>query len=69
MNTNRQRKMGSGGYCVCLKCGRREPHKSGVPCMKMRCPDCAGVMIREGSEHHVEGLAKAKARKAKDKST
>ncbi len=61
---NRQRKMGSGGFCVCLRCGRREPHKVGVPCMKVRCPDCSAVMVREGSEHHQEAVERGKAHKA-----
>jgi hypothetical protein len=50
--------MGAGGTCVCLKCGHREPHRSGVPCMSVRCPDCGAAMLREGSPHHQEALAR-----------
>jgi len=44
--------MGSGGHCVCPKCGERVPHRSGVPCREERCPKCGTVMLREGSYHH-----------------
>lgn len=44
--------LGSGGHCVCPKCGERRPHRSGVPCQDERCPACGARMLREGSEHH-----------------
>ncbi|RKX93042.1 MAG: hypothetical protein DRP84_09105 [Spirochaetes bacterium] len=40
------RGLGPGGYCVCPKCGYREPHTPGEPCMKKRCPKCGSVMTR-----------------------
>lgn len=43
---------GAGGFCVCPKCGYREPHQAGVRCMDERCPHCGSVMVREGSYHH-----------------
>ena len=43
---------GSGGYCVCAKCGKKVPHRSGTPCKEERCPECNKVMLREGSVHH-----------------
>ena len=44
--------LGSGGYCVCPKCGERIPHQCGVPCQNERCPVCSTKMLREGSPHH-----------------
>lgn len=38
---------GTGGYCVCAKCGVKVPHESGVKCTTVKCPDCGHVMIRE----------------------
>jgi len=38
---------GPSGFCVCLRCGQREPHELGVPCIKKRCPKCGTVMTRE----------------------
>ncbi len=38
---------GPGGFCLCLACGYREPHKQGAPCLDMKCPQCGGVMTRE----------------------
>lgn len=44
--------LGSGGYCVCPKCGYRKPHVAGVRCVEERCPTCGKAMVREGSYHH-----------------
>ena len=44
--------MGSGGFCVCPKCGQKIPHHRGVPCQQERCPQCNVKMVREGSSHH-----------------
>ncbi len=41
------RGLGPGGYCVCPKCGYREPHRPGQPCMEKKCPKCGAVMTRE----------------------
>ena len=50
--------MGVSGSCLCPKCGRRFPHNQGVPCLNERCEDCGVALIREGSAHHQEILAK-----------
>lgn len=50
--------MGAGGTCVCVKCGHREEHRAGVPCMSVRCPSCGAALVREGSPHHQEALAR-----------
>ena len=44
--------MGAGGACICPKCGQRQPHRPGVPCLEERCPECGVALIREGSPHH-----------------
>jgi predicted Fe-Mo cluster-binding NifX family protein len=38
---------GAGGACLCPKCGHREPHELGVPCVQKQCPKCGTAMIRE----------------------
>jgi predicted Fe-Mo cluster-binding NifX family protein len=38
---------GSTGNCLCPKCGNREPHERGVPCMQKQCPKCGSAMARE----------------------
>lgn len=43
---------GSGGHCICVHCGERQPHAPGVPCKESRCPQCGKHMLREGSGHH-----------------
>ena len=49
---NKGEGLGSGGYCMCPKCGGRIPHRSGFPCQNERCPACGAKMLREGSTHH-----------------
>jgi predicted Fe-Mo cluster-binding NifX family protein len=38
---------GSGGNCVCPACGTKVPHQQGMPCYRMKCPDCGQNMARE----------------------
>jgi hypothetical protein len=38
---------GAVGTCLCPKCGRREPHERGVPCVQKQCPKCGTAMTRE----------------------
>jgi predicted amidophosphoribosyltransferase len=52
MLSKNQLGMGSGGFCVCPKCGQKIPHQRGVPCQQERCPQCNVKMVREGSYHH-----------------
>ena len=42
---------GTGGNCICPKCGEIVQHQKGVPCMDTNCPKCNARMVREGSEH------------------
>jgi len=35
---------GSTGFCVCVKCGHREPH---VLCAPKQCPSCGATLARE----------------------
>ena len=39
--------LGPGGYCVCLKCGYKLEHKSGVPCSSLKCPKCNAMLVRK----------------------
>jgi hypothetical protein len=55
-------RMGAGGSCICPKCGRRQAHQPGVPCLEERCPECGSALVREGSPHHQE----IEQRKARD---
>ncbi len=38
---------GTGGFCVCAKCGEKVPHQQGVKCTTVKCPQCGHTMIRE----------------------
>jgi len=38
---------GTGGSCVCPRCGKQLPHQRGVPCNQMKCPACGSEMARE----------------------
>jgi predicted Fe-Mo cluster-binding NifX family protein len=38
---------GAGGSCLCPNCGHREPHQTGVPCLRQACPKCGTAMTRE----------------------
>ncbi|MDP2862869.1 MAG: hypothetical protein Q8N95_08765, partial [Desulfobacterales bacterium] len=38
---------GAAGTCLCPKCGNREPHERGVPCLQKKCPKCGAAMTRE----------------------
>ena len=37
---------GSGGNCQCPKCKLCVPHKAGVPCSSVKCPECGTKMVR-----------------------
>lgn len=38
---------GALGTCLCPKCGHREAHERGVPCVQRQCPKCGTAMARE----------------------
>ncbi|MGE4578509.1 MAG: ferredoxin [Desulfuromonadales bacterium] len=54
----RSHEMGSGGFCVCPKCGDKIAHRRGVPCQEEACPKCGTKMLREGSHDHQLWLKK-----------
>lgn len=62
MPEHRRGAMGSGGACLCLKCGHRESHRAGTPCREKKCPKCGAVLVRENSEHHKAFLKKQEKR-------
>ena len=37
---------GPAGDCVCPKCGHRESHKRGIPCLEIKCPKCGLALMR-----------------------
>ena len=37
---------GSGGNCVCPKCGEMAPHQQGMPCSSVTCHKCGSNMVR-----------------------
>jgi hypothetical protein len=51
MTIKDQKGMGAGGFCICPKCGKKEPHRRGIPCQEERCPGCGAKMLREESYH------------------
>ncbi len=38
---------GPEGGCVCPGCGVKIPHRAGVPCNLVSCPECGARMARE----------------------
>ena len=38
---------GTGGFCICAKCGEKTAHVRGVKCTTIKCPECGHTMIRE----------------------
>lgn len=61
MEQSSRERMGEGGFCVCLHCGARIPHRAGIPCRTESCPKCGTAMLREGSEHQRLALEQKKA--------
>lgn len=39
--------VGPGGFCICTKCGYKEAHGRGTPCLDKKCPKCGDTMIRD----------------------
>ena len=44
---NKGGSFGTGGYCVCAKCGEKIIHQRGEKCTTIKCPSCGRTMIRE----------------------
>ncbi len=44
---NKGGSFGTGGICICTKCGKKIPHRRGVKCTTLKCPECGHTMIRE----------------------
>jgi len=59
------KKMGEGGNCLCLNCGKKILHPDGIPCRDLYCPECGEKMIREGSDHHKDLIKKNKNKSKK----
>ena len=38
---------GTGGYCICAKCGAKVAHQQGEKCTSLKCPQCGHTMVRE----------------------
>jgi hypothetical protein len=60
---------GPAGFCICLRCGHRQPHVAGTPCRDVKCPQCGARLIREGSAHHQAYLDKEKKKKGNPSSS
>jgi predicted DNA-binding protein (UPF0251 family)/DNA-directed RNA polymerase subunit RPC12/RpoP len=39
------------GFCICLDCNTKIPHRPGIPCRESLCPNCGKNMIRVNSYH------------------
>ena len=46
-NRNNGGSFGTGGYCVCSKCGEKVAHETGIKCTTVKCPECGHSMVRE----------------------
>jgi peptide subunit release factor 1 (eRF1) len=44
-----RRGLGLGGvdYCTCPKCGYKEKHQKGLPCVQIKCPKCGTALLGE----------------------
>jgi len=40
----------SEGVCTCPNCSYEIPHRPGIPCFSMVCPDCKTTMIRKSHD-------------------
>jgi predicted DNA-binding protein (UPF0251 family)/phage FluMu protein Com len=40
----------TSGYCICPQCHHKEPHRRGVPCYSINCPECGSTMTRNRGE-------------------
>ena len=38
--------VGPGGFCICPKCGNKEPKVPGIPCTSVMCKKCRTLMVR-----------------------
>lgn len=56
MDRDEPENMGEGGYCICLECDTRVPHRNWITCLEMNCPVCGAIMVREGSPYHLYAL-------------
>lgn len=46
------------GFCICVHCNIKIPHKKGQPCRAMFCNTCGKKLMREGNYHHLLYLKK-----------
>ena len=44
-----QSQAGPGGVCICTNpdCKKKVVHQAGVPCYRLKCPECGSPMIRQ----------------------
>ena len=38
---------GTGGLCICTKCGEKISHQQGIKCTTLKCPKCGHTLIRD----------------------
>ncbi len=55
-NRGGQQGKGKGGFCVCPKCGHSSPHRDGIPCKTVFCPDCNISMHRSETPEKSSGI-------------
>jgi predicted Fe-Mo cluster-binding NifX family protein len=44
---------GTVGMCLCPKCGHRQEHERGIPCVQTQCPKCGTSLTREKSNMEI----------------
>ncbi len=57
---------GAEAQCVCMRCGAEVAHVAGQPCRRVRCAACGAALLRKGSRHHQQALARQAAKAAED---
>ena len=44
---NKGGSFGTGGFCICTKCGEKIFHQQGIKYTTLKCPKCGHTLIRE----------------------
>ena len=46
-NTRIGRRQKADEFCICPKCGNKQPHQRNIPCRSIHCSKCGSAMLKE----------------------